>query len=111
MPYVRAMKVLLALGSGAAGAVGPPESGEGAMSTRSAPEVTAYEYDYPASTYSNGSAYEPPWEYDTRYLFPLTRQLGDSGIGRTGQGFLYPIAFAIDLIQWPLGAVAGLFGS
>ena len=52
-----------------------------------------------------------PWRYGTDYLFPLTRGLDDSGLS----GFLQPVAMVFtvpfDLVNLPLGAVAGLFGS
>ena len=50
------------------------------------------------------------WEYDTYYIFPLTRHMSDSGLPRAGQIALYPLAFVIDLGQWPFGALAGLAG-
>ena len=73
----------------------------------------------PTSTYSStdtstntstGEAYDDGWEYDSYYIFPLTRHMSDSELPLAGQIVLYPIGFAIDLIQWPFGALAGLGG-
>ncbi len=50
------------------------------------------------------------WEYDPYYIFPLTRHMSDSGLPRGGQIALYPLAFVIDLGQWPFGGLAGLAG-
>ena len=44
------------------------------------------------------------WEYDTYYIFPLTRHMPDSELPMAGQIALYPLAFIIDLGQWPIGA-------
>jgi len=54
--------------------------------------------------------HESDWEYDPDYLFALTRNMPDSGLPRVGQVLLYPLGFAIDLAQWPVGALAGLAG-
>jgi len=50
------------------------------------------------------------WEYDPYYIFPLTRHMEDSGLPFPAQVALYPVAFALDLGQWPIGALAGLAG-
>ena len=50
------------------------------------------------------------WRYDTYYIFPLTRHMPDSELPMAGQIALYPFAFAIDLVQWPFGALVGLGG-
>ena len=50
------------------------------------------------------------WEYDPYYIFPMTRHMSDSELPMTGQVLLYPFAFMIDLVQWPLGTLAGLAG-
>jgi hypothetical protein len=65
---------------------------------------------------SDGADDAPPeassdgWEYDDYYIFPLTRNMSDSGLPQAGQIALYPLAFLIDLAQWPVGALAGLAG-
>jgi len=53
---------------------------------------------------------ETEWRYDTYYLFPLTRHMPDSGLPLYGQIMLYPLSAAIDLVQLPIGALAGLAG-
>jgi len=50
------------------------------------------------------------WEYDPYYIFPLTRHMSDTELPIAGQVVLYPFAVMIDLVQWPLGALAGLAG-
>ena len=50
------------------------------------------------------------WEYDPYYIFPLTRHMPDSELPLIGQIALYPLAFIIDLGQWPWGVLAGLAG-
>ena len=50
------------------------------------------------------------WRYATYYIFPLTRHMPDSELPMAGQIALYPFAFAIDLVQWPFGALVGLGG-
>jgi hypothetical protein len=55
-------------------------------------------------------AYSESWEYDSYYIFPLTRHMSDSGLPTAGQYALYPFAFVIDLGSCPLGALAGLAG-
>ena len=50
------------------------------------------------------------WEFDPYYIFPLTRHMSDSELPLAGQIALYPLAFFIDLIQWPFGTLAGLAG-
>jgi hypothetical protein len=50
------------------------------------------------------------WEYDPYYIFPLTRHMSDTELPMAGQIVLYPFAFMIDLVQWPLGTLAGLAG-
>jgi hypothetical protein len=50
------------------------------------------------------------WEYDPYYIFPLTRHMSDSELPLAGQIALYPFAFVIDVVQWPVGALAGLAG-
>jgi hypothetical protein len=59
---------------------------------------------------SIGRGYDDRWEYDPYYIFPLTRHMPDSELPLAGQIILYPIGFMIDLVQWPLGALAGLGG-
>ena len=54
--------------------------------------------------------HEDGWEFDTYYIFPLTRHMSDSGLPYGGQIALYPLAFALDLVQWPVGVLAGLAG-
>lgn len=65
-------------------------------------------------TRSSGSVsvtgYDDGWQYDPYYIFPLTRHMGDSGLPLWAQIPLYPIGFAIDLVQWPVGVLAGLGG-
>jgi len=51
-----------------------------------------------------------PWRYDTYYLFPLTRHMDEAEIPRPCRIPLYPFAVAIDIVQLPFGAIAGLFG-
>lgn len=53
---------------------------------------------------------ESGWEYDPYYVFPLTRHMEETELPLYGRVILYPIGFAIDLIQWPVGALAGLMG-
>ena len=66
------------------------------------------------ATSSSGSAsasgHDEAWQYDPYYIFPLTRHMSDSGLPLWAQVPLYPIGFAIDLVQWPVGALAGLAG-
>jgi hypothetical protein len=50
------------------------------------------------------------WEYDPYYIFPLTRHMSDAELPIAGQVVLYPVAFVIDLVQWPFGTLAGLAG-
>jgi hypothetical protein len=50
------------------------------------------------------------WEYDPYYVFPLTRHMSESGLPFPAQIALYPIGFALDLAQWPVGLLAGLAG-
>ena len=57
-----------------------------------------------------GAASETGWRYDTYYLMPLTRHMPESGLPRYGQIMLYPFGALIDLIQLPVGALAGLVG-
>ena len=52
-----------------------------------------------------------PWGYGTAYLFPLVRGLNDAEIPLWGKIPVYPLAAAVDVIQLPLGAVGGLWGS
>ena len=59
---------------------------------------------------SEGDVHQGDWEYDPYYVFPLTRHMPDSELPMAGQIALYPVAFVIDLIQWPIGALAGLAG-
>ena len=56
------------------------------------------------------SGYDDGWQYDPYYIFPLTRHMSDSGLPLWAQIPLYPIGFAIDLVQWPVGLLAGLGG-
>jgi hypothetical protein len=56
------------------------------------------------------SGYDDGWQYDPYYIFPLTRHMNDSGLPFWAQVPLYPIGFAIDLVQWPVGLLAGLGG-
>ncbi len=53
---------------------------------------------------------EDGWEYDTYYIFPLTRHMPDSGLPFGAQIVLYPLAFSLDLVQWPVGVLSGLAG-
>ncbi len=50
------------------------------------------------------------WRYNTEYLFPLSRQMSDSELPKYGQYALYPLAAALDLLQFPIGALGGLLG-
>jgi hypothetical protein len=50
------------------------------------------------------------WRYDTYYLFPLTRHMGEAEIPLPCRIPLYPFAVAVDTVQLPFGAIAGLFG-
>jgi hypothetical protein len=59
---------------------------------------------------SEDSEMSDEWEYDTYYIFPLTRHMPDSELPMAGQIALYPLAFVIDLGQWPIGALCGLAG-
>jgi len=51
-----------------------------------------------------------PWRYDTYYLFPLTRHMDEAEIPWLCRIPLYPFAVAVDTVQLPFGAIAGLFG-
>ena len=62
------------------------------------------------STYAYSDPEDEGWRYDTYYIFPLTRHMPDSELSLGVQIALYPLAFAIDLGQWPFGAIAGLGG-
>ena len=62
------------------------------------------------STYASANPGHQGWRYDTYYIFPLTRHMPDSELSLGVQIALYPLAFAIDLGQWPFGAIAGLGG-
>lgn len=66
------------------------------------------------SSYGSGDAthqgYDDGWEYDPYYVFPLTRHMSDSELPMAGQIALYPFAFVIDVVQLPIGALAGLAG-
>jgi hypothetical protein len=66
--------------------------------------------DREASRAYAGDDAESGWEYDPYYIFPLTRHMEDSGLPFYAQIALYPLAFALDLGQWPVGALAGLAG-
>ena len=57
-----------------------------------------------------GAYDDDSWEYDSYYIFPLTRHMSDSELPMAGQIALYPLACVIDLVQWPIGALAGLAG-
>jgi len=77
-------------------------------------EASAIKDPYDASTAGSGDrvagADVEGWEYDPYYIFPLTRHMSDSELPMAGQVVLYPFAFMIDLVQWPLGTLAGLAG-
>lgn len=51
------------------------------------------------------------WSYGTDYLFPLTRELDDSGLPGSLQPVAMILTVPLDVVGLPLGAVAGLFGS
>ena len=91
--------------------VSAAEEGEAASSEPSSGQMR---HDQ-GSSYSE-DAWDPAmerhrgWEYDTYYIFPLTRHMPDSELPLAGQIALYPLAFIIDLGQWPFGALAGLAG-
>ena len=50
------------------------------------------------------------WRYGTYYLFPLTRNMDESGLARGWQWALYPLAVGIDVVQLPAGLFGGLYG-
>lgn len=50
------------------------------------------------------------WAYHSYYILPLTRHMSDSGLPHAAQVALYPIGFALDLAQLPVGLAVGLFG-
>ena len=50
------------------------------------------------------------WRYNTYYIFPLTRHVGDSELPSYGQYAVYPLAVALDLAQLPIGLLGGLLG-
>ena len=50
------------------------------------------------------------WRYNTYYIYPLTRHLGESGIKGAWRYTLYPFTALLDTAQLPFGALAGLFG-
>jgi hypothetical protein len=82
-------------------------SSDASDSAQATPSYSSTEF----STDSSGEEqYHDGWEYDPYYIFPLTRHMPDSELPLAGQIVLYPIAFIIDLGQWPLGALAGLAG-
>jgi hypothetical protein len=80
-------------------AAGPAsaEDGSSGYATRSSDSVSV-------------SGYDDGWRYDPYYIFPLTRHMDDSGLPLWAQIPLYPIGFAIDLVQRPVGVLAGLGG-
>ena len=68
----------------------------------------------PAEAAAAGEAEDPEaeggWRYDTYYLFPLTRHIGETGISPRWRIPLYPFTVAIDIAALPGGALAGLAG-
>jgi hypothetical protein len=51
------------------------------------------------------------WSYGTDYLFPLSRGMREAGIPRGARIPLYLFTVPLDVVQLPLGAIAGLYGS
>ena len=52
-----------------------------------------------------------PWRYDNRYLFQLTRGLGDLGLATWERVTCMVGTVPVDVVVLPVAAVAGLFGS
>ena len=51
------------------------------------------------------------WSYGTDQLMPLTRGMSDAGIPRAARWPLYLFTVPFDLVQLPIAAIAGLYGS
>ena len=51
------------------------------------------------------------WSYGTDQLMPLTRGMDDAGIPPAARWPLYLFTVPFDLMQLPLAAIAGLYGS
>ena len=92
-----------------AGALYATEEGSPAESSRASRNTPDSAKSIPPYS-STQQEYDDGWEYDPYYIFPLTRHMPDSELPLAGQIILYPIGFLIDLVQWPLGALAGLGG-
>jgi len=86
--------------------------GMGCLLATSAASAPADSYDgYPdRSGDAAEETYDGSWEYDPYYIFGLTRHMSDSDLPRAGQIALYPLAFIIDMVAWPMGALGGLAG-
>jgi hypothetical protein len=56
-------------------------------------------------------AEDDSWQYDTYYIYPLTRHMDESEIIPEYWRYpLYPVTALLDTAQLPFGALAGLFG-
>jgi hypothetical protein len=87
-----------------AGIASADDMGGESISVPPPAEATAPYSDTPTSGEDEG------WHYCSYYILPLTRHMRDSELPFVGQIFLYPFAAAFDLMQLPVGALAGLAG-
>jgi len=51
------------------------------------------------------------WSYGTDQLMPLTRGMAEAGIPPAARWPLYLFTVPFDLVQLPIAAIAGLYGS
>ena len=63
-----------------------------------------------AQNESQSGSGDEEWRYNTYYIFPQTRHMKDTSLPKYGQYALYPLAAVCDVVQLPIGALAGLLG-